>query len=122
MTSTMPSPGPSSAGLWLLLAVFPAAVWIADGHRPAVLFAMASAVALTGGALWLLVALTRTVSAPAIRSPSDEPWRVQATATNLPPNPPAAPASPIRRVLTAAEVDDLATRRAIPVSTERGTR
>jgi hypothetical protein len=117
----MPSPGPSSAGLWILLAVFPAAVWLAEGHRPAVLFAMAGAAALTGGALWLLVAMTRTVSTAAVRSPSDEPWRVQATATNLPPDPPAAPASPTRRVLTATEVDDLATRRAISTSTE-GTR
>ena len=120
MASTQPAPGPSSAGLWALLAVFPAAVWLAEDHRPAVLFAMAGAAALTGGALWLLVALTHTVTA--VRSPSDERWRVQVTATNLPPDPPVAPASPTLRVLTAAEVDDLATRRAIPRSIEEGTR
>ncbi len=121
MPSTRPSPCPSSAGPWALLAVFPAAVWLAEGHRPAVLFAIAGAAALTGGALWLLVALTRTVSEAPLRSPSDERWRVQATATNLPPDPPVAQASPTRRVLTAADVDDLATRRAIPTSKRGGS-
>lgn len=111
------APPRAGGGLWALLAVFPLALWLADGRWPIVLLALIGATALTGGGLWLIAALAQrlnravhgpgigasTVPARPVTSDVETPYRIQVTATDLPPT----PMRPSPRVLTHGEVDAL---------------
>lgn len=118
----------------LILVVLAAAAW---RGWPAVAVALTAALTVTAGSLWLIAILAHRVNlalygpdaAPRRPIPPDSThaegsWRIQATATDLPPTdtPPGRP-TPVR-VLTAAEVEALTTpppaaRNALPRTGQR---